>query len=99
METRYNVTGEKRKEMVEIISGIVGMKAVYKRMPTCAYAISNIIVSKDGTLVWDDRTDDQTVEKVHGALAAAGFTAEETAEDTASVPEETSADDTGDTES
>lgn len=75
METRYNVTGERRKEMVEIVSGIVGMKAVYMRMPTCAYAISNIIVSKDGTLVWDERTDDQMVEKVHGALAAAGFTA------------------------
>lgn len=99
METRYNVTGERRKEMVEIISGIVGMKAVYMRMPTCAYAISNIIVSKDGTLVWDERTDDRTMEKVHRALAAAGFTAEETAEDTASVPEETSADDSGDTES
>lgn len=93
METRYNVTGERRKEMVEIISGIVGMKAVYKRMPTCAYAISNIIVSKDGTLVWDERTDDRTMEKVHGALAVAGFTAEETAEDTASIPEETTADD------
>ena len=75
METRYNVTGERRKEMVEIISGIVGMKAVYMRMPTCAYAISNIIVSKDGTLEWDERTDDQMMEKVHEALAAAGFTA------------------------
>lgn len=91
METRYNVTGERRKEMVEIVSGIVGMKAVYMRMPTCAYAISNIIVSKDGTLVWDERTDDQMVEKVHGALAAAGFTAEETADDsgeTESEPQE-----------
>lgn len=26
METRYNVTGEKRKEMVEVISGVVGMR-------------------------------------------------------------------------
>lgn len=99
METRYNVTGERRKEMVEIVSGIVGMKAVYMRMPTCAYAISNIIVSKDGTLVWDERTDDQTVEKVRRALAAAGFTTEETAEDTASELEETVADDSVKTES
>ena len=80
METRYNVTGEKRKEMVEVISGVVGMKAVYMRMPTCAYAISNITVSKDGTLAWDERTDSQTIEKVKEALAAAGFTAEETTE-------------------
>ena len=46
MERRYNVAGERRKEMVEVISGIVGMKAVYMRMPTCAYAISNFTVSK-----------------------------------------------------
>ncbi len=80
METRYNVTGEKRKEMVEVISGVVGMRAVYMRMPTCAYAISNITVSRDGTLAWDERTDSRTIEKVKEALAAAGFTAEETEE-------------------
>lgn len=80
METRYNVTGEKRKEMVEVISGVVGMRAVYMRMPTCAYAISNITVSRDGTLAWDERTDSRTIEKVKEALAAAGFNAEETAE-------------------
>lgn len=80
METRYNVTGEKRKEMVEVISGVVGMRAVYMRMPTCAYAISNITVSRDGTLAWDERTDSRTIEKVKEALAAAGFTAEETTE-------------------
>ena len=29
MERRFNATGERRKEMVKVISGIVGMKAVY----------------------------------------------------------------------
>lgn len=76
MEIRYNVTGERRKEMVEIISRIVGMKAVYKRMPTCAYAISNLIVSKEGTLVWDERTDSQMVEKIREKLEEAGFSTE-----------------------
>lgn len=82
MERRFNATGERRKEMVKVISGIVGMKAVYMRMPTCAYAISNFTVSKEGTLVWDERTDSGTVEKVLAGLAQAGFTAEpeETAE-------------------
>lgn len=64
MEVKYNVTGERRKEMVEVISGIVGMKAVYMRMPTCAYAISNFKVSKEGTLIYDDRSDSEVVEKV-----------------------------------
>ena len=82
MERRFNVTGERRKEMVEVISGIVGMKAVYMRMPTCAYAISNFTVSKEGALAWDERSSGELVEKVLAGLAQAGFTAEpeETAE-------------------
>ena len=82
MEKRYSVTGERRKEMVAVISGIVGMKAVYMRMPTCAYAISNFTVSKEGTLAWDERSSAELVEKVLAGLAQAGFTTEleETAE-------------------
>ena len=76
MEKRYNVTGERRKEMVEVISGIVGMKAVYMRMPTCAYAISNFTVSKEGTLAWDERSSGELVERVLAGLGRAGFTAE-----------------------
>lgn len=76
MEARYNVTGERRKEMVEVISGIVGMKAVYMRVPTCAYTISNFTVSKEGTLVWDERSSAELVETVLTGLARAGFTAE-----------------------
>ena len=76
MEKRYNVTGERRKEMVEVVSGIVGMKAVYMRMPTCAYAISNFTVSKEGALAWDERSSEELVEKVLAGLAQAGFTAE-----------------------
>jgi hypothetical protein len=81
MELNYNVSGERRKEMVGIISEVIGMKAVYKFMPTCAYAISNLIVSKDGTLIADERTDLDTLRKVVNALERAGFAAE-------SLPEE-----------
>ncbi len=89
MEKRYNVTGERRKEMVKVISGIVGMKAVYMRMPTCAYAISNFTVSKEGTLAWDERSSEELVEKVLAGLAQAGFTAEpeETTEEQAETQE------------
>ena len=72
-ELHYNVTGQDRKEMVGVISKVIGMKAVYKFMPTCAFVISNITVEKDGTMVWDERTDQDTIEAVIIALAAAGF--------------------------
>jgi cell wall-associated NlpC family hydrolase len=89
MEKRYNVTGKRRKEMVEVVSGIVGMKAVYMRMPTCAYVISNFTVSKEGALAWDERSRGELVEKVLAGLAQAGFTAEP--EDAAEAQTEDSA--------
>lgn len=48
------------------------------RMPTCAYVISDITVEKDGTMVWDERTDEATIEAVKAALRDAGYTASET---------------------
>lgn len=48
--------------MVGVISGIIGMKAVYMRLPTCAYAISNFTVSREGTLVWDERSSEELVD-------------------------------------
>ena len=90
MKANFNVTGSTRKELVGIIGNTVGMKPVYKFMPTCAYTIGGITVEKDGTMVWDENTAAETIEKVMAALAAAGFTAEveaEEAPETETAPE------------
>lgn len=92
MQKNYNVTGEQRKKMVQIISQEVGMEPVYMRMPTCAYAISNITVDKAGEMVWDERTDEKVIAKVMDALAAAGFTA---ADPEPGAPAEESGEETG----
>lgn len=89
MEIRFNVTGSDRKNMVGIISNIIGMKAVYKFMPTCAYVIDNLTVSKDGTLIADERTDIETIRRVLETLESAGFIAEALPEDTEEVAQET----------
>lgn len=73
MQLHYNATGPDRKELVGVISQTLGMKPVYKGMPTCAYAINNILVEKDGTVVYDERTDQDTIDAVIIALATAGF--------------------------
>lgn len=73
MKANYNVTGDERKALVGIISETVGTKPVYMRMPTCNYVIAGITVEKDGMMVWDERTDQDTIEAVIIALAAAGF--------------------------
>lgn len=76
MKVRYNVTGEKRKELVKAISKATGAKAVYKFMPTCNYEIDYFTVTKDGTLEFDGRADSEEVERVLEAIAAAGFECE-----------------------
>ena len=73
MEIRYNVTGAKRKELVKVISDTTGARAEYKFMPTCNYEIDYFTVTKDGTLLFDDRADSEEIEQVLEAIAAAGF--------------------------
>ena len=77
MKKNYGVTGSERKAMAQVIGQAVGMEPVYMKMPTCAYAISNIIVNRIGEVIWDERTDDATMEKVFEALAGAGYTAQD----------------------
>ena len=76
MEIRYNVTGDRRKALVKVISDTTGVRAVYKFMPTCNYEIDYFTVTKDGTLIFDDRADSEEVEKVLDAIAEAGFDCE-----------------------
>ena len=88
MEIRYNVTGDRRKELVKVISSITGAKAVYKFMPTCNYEIDYFTVTKDGTLLFDDRADSEEVERVLEGIVTAGFACEAPVE-TTEEPEET----------
>ena len=76
MEIRYNVTGAKRKELVKVISDATGARVEYKFMPTCNYEIDYFTVTKDGTLLFDDRADSEEVEQVLETIAAAGFECE-----------------------
>lgn len=76
MEIKFHVTGTRRKELVGIISEIIGMKAVYQFMPTCAYVIDNLTIDKEGTLIADEHTDLDTIRKVLEAVEAAGIKAE-----------------------
>ena len=42
-EYRYNLTGQKRKELVEAISKILELPAIYQKTPTFAYKIGEYI--------------------------------------------------------
>lgn len=76
MEIRFNVTGSKRKELVGIISQVTGCKQIYKGMPSAAYEVADITISKDGTVSYDERTEESTIKAILEQTAAAGFAAE-----------------------
>lgn len=80
MRTSYNVTGSERKDLVGIIGDTVGIKPVYKYMPTCNYEIGGITVEKDGTVDWGEDTDAEIIRRAKDALSEAGFTAEDDGE-------------------
>ena len=77
MKKNFNVTGAERKEMAQVVGKAIGIEPVYMRMPTCAYAVNNIIITRNGELVWDERTEDAVIQKVTEALHRAGYTEEE----------------------
>ena len=78
MEIKYNVSGERRKEMVKAVSeALDGWSIEYMGAPTFSYQVGDFEITKDGTLVFSDRTDSKMVEDVLEALERAGFEFEE----------------------
>ncbi len=88
MEVRYNVTGPRRKELAHLIGSITGADVKYKRAPTFAYEIDFFTLTKDGMLIFSDRSDTEIVEEVLIGIADAGFDCEpNVAADSAEEPE------------
>lgn len=76
MEVKYNRTGPDRKALVTAIEEIIGKKAIYKKVPSCAYTVEGYTITKEGTLQWDDGSDASEAKLLVKQLAEAGFVAE-----------------------
>lgn len=77
MKVNYNIQKEERKAMVGIVGKAVSEKPVYCGAPSFSYKIGAFKITKDGSLCFDDATDEATVARVRTALREAGFTAED----------------------
>ena len=88
MELHFNVTGEDRKRLVGVIEQAAGQKAVYLRVPTCAYQVGDYNVGKDGTLTFPDDMDISACSDVIDACVMAGFEPEDWERNTEEQPEE-----------
>lgn len=74
MTIAFHLTGEKRKELVNAISEIIGVPAEYQFMPTCAYKIGDFYtVTKEGNLEISDSADKKEVEMLIDELVNRGY--------------------------
>jgi hypothetical protein len=73
MEAKFNVTGEARKALVKAAGEALGWEPVYKGAPSFAYVVSNVTISRDGTLFWDERMDEAAMRNLLGRLREMGF--------------------------
>ncbi|MDD3400772.1 MAG: virulence protein [Eubacteriales bacterium] len=100
MTFKYNVTGAKRKELVNAISEITETPVKYLGAPSFAYEVDYFTIDKNGGVTFDDRADSEEIEMLVEALLERGFgpeagfteaepTEEETVADDASEPDET----------
>ena len=76
MKVNYNIQKEERKAMVGIISKAVGENPVYCGAPTFSYKVGAFEITKDGSLCFDDVTDEAPVARVRTALREEGFMSE-----------------------
>ena len=76
MEIRYNVTGSERKRLADYIAGFLGCEKKYLGVPSYAYRVGYMEVSKDGPVSFDDRADSEEIEALLEELEQEGFHAE-----------------------
>ena len=79
MKIRFNVTGAQRKALAKAVAEILGEDFRYLGVPTFAYAFDYFIIDREGTLVFDDRTDEGKITELVSGLAERGFEASVTA--------------------
>lgn len=87
MTIKYNVPGQKRKELVKTIATWLGCEVKYCGAPTFAYKVDYFTIDRDGNLTCDDSADREVIESLMEHLYDEGFECEP-AEETESVEDE-----------
>ncbi len=76
MNIEFNLTGKERKKLVRAVSEITRIPAEYQYMPTCSYTIGeHYTVTKNGTLIISDDTDEKEVHNLLSRLEQQGYSA------------------------
>ena len=77
----YNVSGEKRKQLVRAMSEILGEDAAYQGAPSFAYCVDGYTVSRNGLVTCPDTATHEEVAQLVEALREQGFVPENVEDD------------------
>ena len=77
MTIKYNVPGNKRKELVKTIATWLGAEIKYCGAPTFAYEVDYFTIDRNGGLSFEDRADSEVIERLLEHLYDEGFECEE----------------------
>ena len=79
---RYNVIGDERKRLVRAMGDILEAEPKYLGAPSFSYEIDYFTVDKNGTVVFDNRSDSVENENLLERMHELGFEAEKDGSDT-----------------
>lgn len=88
MEFKFNVTGARRKALVQAISEILNTAPEYKGPQTFAYVIGGFTVNKEGTLSTSEINSGEELEQLLNELDQRGFQFEAPGELVIEMPKE-----------
>ena len=64
---------ENRKELVKVIEELILEKAKYLGVPSCAYQIGGLTLSKDSKLTWNEEVNETAVQNLVNRIVERGF--------------------------
>lgn len=77
MNIKFNVPGQKRKELAKNIGAWLGSEVKYCGAPSFAYEVDYFTIDRNGCLSFDDRSDSEVIERLLEHLYDEGFECEE----------------------
>ena len=73
MNIKFNVPGQKRKELAKNIGTWLGSEVKYCGAPSFAYSIDQFTIDREGSLSCDDNADGEVIERLLQHLYDEGF--------------------------
>lgn len=86
MEIRFNVERKERQKLVAAISEIIDAPAKYKGAPTFAYEVGGLTIDNEGTVSFDQATEQELAKTLMEELGKRGFKIESPDRITIEVP-------------